>query len=85
MKSVALITSEKLTLFYQRLALVNATMHERRLENEMGRERRIETKFSLFVIPGKRGNIGTNPADPSFPSARVWNSGIGNVLSILRK
>lgn len=75
MKSIALITSEKLTFFHHRLALVNATMRERRLENEMGRERRIETKFSLFVIPGKLGNIGTNSAEPFFPSARVWNSG----------
>ena len=74
MKSIALITSEKLTFFHQRLALVNATMHERRLENELGRDRRIETKFSLLVIPGKLGNIGANPAYPSFLSARVWNS-----------
>ena len=69
MESIALITLEKLTFFGQRLTLVSATMHERRLENEMGRERRIDTKFSLLVISGKLSNVCTNPADPSCPSA----------------
>lgn len=51
MKSIA-HNIRKLTFFHHRLALVNATMRERRLENEMGRERRIETKFSIVCDPG---------------------------------
>lgn len=88
LESIALITLEKLTLFGQRLTLVNATMHERTLENEMERERRIDTKFSLLVISGKLSNVCTNPADLSCHSALLQGSGtvaIGSVLSILRK
>lgn len=68
-----------MTFLGQRLALVNATLKERRLENEMKRERRIDTKFSLPMIPGK---LSTNSAEVSCPPTLLQESEIVAVGSV---
>lgn len=68
-----------MTFLGQRLTLVNATLRERRLENEMKRERRIDTKFSLPMIPGK---LSTNSAEVSCPPALLQESEIVAVGSV---
>lgn len=61
------------------MPLVNATLRERRLENEMRTESRIYTKFSLPMIPG---NLSTNSAEVSWPPALLQESEIVAVGSV---